>query len=77
MKMNSFTLKSEDTDLKFKPNITDKQIELEIDVWYGTAFSNNKRVDCYYGNIELSISEVKFLRDKFNEFLNQVNKVQK
>lgn len=71
--MNSFTLKSRDTDLHFKPNTTTKQIELEAVVWYGNGFSEDVRVDNYFGIIELSVSEVKFLRDKCNEFLGEVN----
>lgn len=68
--MNDFTLESQDCDMKFRMNIEKNLISIEAVNWTINAYG--RRVDDLSGYIDLSIHEVKFLRDSLNAFLNKI-----
>ena len=68
--MNDFSLKSQNCDMQFKLDIEDKLVAIEVVNWTITQFGT--RDSDLSGYIDLSVHEVKFLRDSLTAFINKI-----
>lgn len=67
--MNDFTLKSKGCVMQFEMNIEDKLVAIEVTSWSETL---GIRSDEMSGYIDLSLHEVKFLRDSLDAFIRKI-----
>lgn len=67
--MNNFSIKGKNCDMQFKLNIEDKLVEIEVISWTTCFGINSSEISSF---IDLSVHEVKFLRDSLNAFIRKV-----
>lgn len=67
--MNNFSIKGKNCDMQFKLNIEDKLVEIEVISWTTCFGTTSPEISSF---IDLSVHEVKFLRDSLNAFIRKV-----
>lgn len=67
--MNDFTLETQGCVMQFKMNIKDKLVTIEVTSWSSTLGIRSPEISVY---IDLSLHEVKFLRDSLDAFIRKI-----